>query len=443
MKVIQVKKIDNALKIAINVVTENKEYYVRHPKTDFTRNRKISMEQTLVELLAMGGESLPKEMLKFGDINNTELTASAFIQQRAKILPLAFKNLFDKFNEQCNDKKTYRGYKLLAVDGSEIDCYRNPESPNHMKTKQSEKGFNKIHLNALYDLLNKTYVDVFLQPRPKADEQGALVKMLKCHKFAKKTIIIADRGYEGYNTLMHLYRTKNVDFMCRAKHGAGAYRCIARLPMTEFDKDVTFEVTTTQTNEDKKNNRIFLQTGSKKGKKNSSKTSITRWDFESPCRFRFRVVRFMLDTGEYETIITSLSRKEFPISEIKQLYHLRWGIETSFRELKYYVGLINLHSRKDDLIEQEIYAALTMYNYCCRIASALPINKTKKVKYDYVINYSMAISICKHFFRRQESNISKIIRKIIKYTVPIRPGRQDERNIKNKGFVGFTYRVAA
>ena len=221
------------------------------------------------------------------------------------------------------------------------------------------------------------------------------------------------------------------------------YWCLRNVLSDEFDIDITFEVTTTQTNEDKKNNRIFLQTGSKKGKKNSSKTSITRWDFESPCRFQFRVVRFILDTGEYETIITSLSRKDFLASEIKQLYHLRWGIETSFRELKYYVGLINLHSRKDEFIEQEIYAALTMYNYCCRIASAAPINKKKKTKYDYVINYSMVISICKHFFRRQESNISEIIRKIIKYTVPIRPGRQDERNIKNKGFVGFTYRVAA
>lgn len=443
MKIAKVKNINNALKIAIKAVTDNKEQYVKHPKIDFSRNRKLSMEQTMIEILSMGGESLPKEMLKFSDINNTELTASAFVQQRSKILPSAFKALFYKFNENCNDKKLYKGYKLLAVDGSEIDCYRNPESPNHMKTKQSEKGFNKVHLNALYDVLNKTYVDVHLQPRPEADEQGALVKMLKSHEFSKKTLIISDRGYEGYNALMHLCRTKNVDFMCRTRHGAGAYRCMAQLPMTEFDIDVTFEVTTTQTNEDKKNNRIFLQTGSKKGKKNSSKTSITRWDFESPCRFRFRVVRFKLDTGEYETIITSLSRKEFPVSEIKQLYHLRWGIETSFRELKYYVGLINLHSRKDEFIEQEIYAALTMYNYCCRIASAAPINKTKKVKYDYMINYSMTISICKHFFRTQESNISEIIRKIIKYTVPIRPGRQDERNIKNKGFVGFTYRVAA
>ena len=443
MKVTNVQNIDNALKTAMNYIVLNKEQYVRHPKTDFTRNRKISMEQTLVELLAMGGESLPKEMLKFSDINHTELTASAFVQQRSKILPSAFKILFYNFNEHCKDKKLYKGYKILAVDGSEIDCYRNPESPNHMKTKQSEKGFNKVHMNVLYDVLNKTYVDVHLQPRPNADEQGALVKMLKSYKFAKKTIIISDRGYEGYNALMHLCRTKNVDFMCRARQGAGAYRCMAQLPMTELDIDVTFEVTTTQTNEDKKNNRIFLQTGSKKGKKNSLKTSITRWDFESPCRFRFRVVRFMLDTGEYETIITSLSRKEFPASEIKQLYHLRWGIETSFRELKYYVGLINLHSRKDEYIEQEIYAALTMYNYCSRIASAIPINKTKKVKYDYVINYSMAISICKHYFRRQKANINEIIRKIIKYTVPIRPGRQDERNIKNKGFVGFTYRVAA
>lgn len=443
MKSMSVKKIDNNFKKALNVIVENRECYVKHPKIDFTRNRKISMKSTMIEILSMGGESLPKEMLKFSDINNTEITTSAFIQQRSKILPSAFIDLFYTFNEYCNDNKNYRGYKLLAVDGSEIDCYRNPESPNYMKTKQSEKGFNKIHLNALYDILNKTYVDVLLQPRPKADEQGALVEMVNRNEFIEKNLIISDRGYEGYNTIMHLCRAKNVDFICRARHGKGAFRDIAKLPMMELDTDIRGEIATTQANEDKEKGRIFLQTGSNKGKKNSPKTKITKWDFESPCSFSFRVVRFLLETGEYETIITSLNRKDFPASEIKTLYHMRWGIETSFRDVKYSVGLINIHSKKDNLVEQEIYAAITMYNYCSRIANAVPVDASKEKKYTYKINYTVAVSICKKFVRKQKIDFESLIRNICKNTVPMRPGRKDERNIKLKGFVGFMYRVAA
>ena len=53
---------------------------------------------------------------------------------------------------------------------------------------------------------------------------------------------------------------------------------------------------------------------------------------------------------------------EFSTEEIKELYALRWGIETSFRELKYAVGLTSFHSKKHEYIIQEIWARLLLYN---------------------------------------------------------------------------------
>ena len=46
------------------------------------------------------------------------------------------------------------------------------------------------------------------------------------------------------------------------------------------------------------------------------------------------MVRFPLDTGEYETIVTSLDRKAFPIDLVKELYHMRWGVEISAMKVK-------------------------------------------------------------------------------------------------------------
>lgn len=46
---------------------------------------------------------------------------------------------------------------------------------------------------------------------------------------------------------------------------------------------------------------------------------------------------------------------------------MRWGIETSFRDLKYTLGLVNLHGKRDAFAEQEIWAALTMFNFTSRI----------------------------------------------------------------------------
>ena len=61
---------------------------------------------------------------------------------------------------------------------------------------------------------------------------------------------------------------------------------------------------------------------------------------------RFRVVRFKITEDTYETVITNLDPFTFLPKELKKLYNMRWGIETSFRELKYTVGLLHFHAKK-------------------------------------------------------------------------------------------------
>lgn len=75
-----------------------------------------------------------------------------------------------------------------------------------------------------------------------------------------------------------------------------------------------------------------------------------RFDFiskEEPWyEFRCRIVRFKITNDTYECIITKLDREEFSMDDIKELYNKRWGIETSFRRVKYALGLNVLHSKK-------------------------------------------------------------------------------------------------
>ena len=122
---------------------------------------------------------------------------------------------------------------------------------------------------------------------------------------------------------------------------------------------------------------------------------------------------------------------------------MRWDIETSFRDLKYSIGLTHLHSRKDDLIRQEIYAAIITYNYCSRIASSVEIQKSVKRHYSYKVNFTMAVYLCKLFYRSIKKDFKRLINDISNYTEPVRPGRRDKRNLRTTRFIGFTYRVAA
>ena len=101
-----------------------------------------------------------------------------------------------------------------------------------------------------------------------------------------------------------------------------------------------------------------------------------------------RIVRFKIaDTGndftDYETIATSLNKKDFSAEEIKKLYHMRWGIETSFRELKYAVGLTRLHTKKTSAAMQEVLARLIMYNFCECITMSIVIEQKDSRKWTY------------------------------------------------------------
>ena len=48
-----------------------------------------------------------------------------------------------------------------------------------------------------------------------------------------------------------------------------------------------------------------------------------------------RLVRIEISEGCYENLITNLPGLDFDIDDFKDLYHLRWDGETSFRDLKY------------------------------------------------------------------------------------------------------------
>ena len=344
MNYIKKETYTNSLKTLFTLISEmstRSSLFSVDSSKDFIRNRILNFKDTLTIILGMAGGSLNKEIYDYFKCKPFMPTASAFVQARAKILPEAFQYLFTEFNREYSVSKKHNGYQLLAADGTDLNIPKNP----HDEETYFDQGFNQLHINALYDLLDRVYVDAQIQGKRKTNEIEALCQMIRRHRFDTKSILIADRGYECFNLFELCNRTQNLDYLIRVKNKS--IKEIAVLPMEEFDKDISIEIRTTQTKADKeayKNGTAHYLSGkSKFGKYKVSQT----WDFESKCMVNLRVVRFKITKDTYETIVTSLNRFEFGIEEIKYLYHLRWGIETSFRELKYALGLVNLHSKKE------------------------------------------------------------------------------------------------
>lgn len=412
--------------------------FVNNPKVDFTRNRKLSFETVMRLMLSMGGNSLTNELMEYFNYNVDMASSSAFIQQRDKLLPFAFEFLLNEFTHSFQDLKTYEGYRLLAADGSELNIYHSPNDvDSYFQSIPNSKGFNQLHLNAIYDLCNKLYVDVCIQPGRKENEFRALADMTDRSNISGDVIVVADRGYESYNVFAHIEK-KGWKYAIRVKDimSNGILSALKLPNEDEFDVNINIILTKKQTKETKSHPEIY---------KFVPKTSTFDYLDLHINKFypiTFRVVRFKITDDTYETIITNLDSDNFSPKKIKELYHLRWGIETSFRELKYAIGLISFHSKKVEHITQEIFARLVMYNFCELITMHVVIQQ-KDTKHCYQVNFTRAIQVCKHYFKCQSDisppDVEALIRKNI---LPIREGRKDPRKVKAKAVVSFLYRVA-
>ena len=150
---------------------------------------------------------------------------------------------------------------------------------------------------------------------------------------------------------------------------------------------------------------------------------------------RFRAVRFLLADGIYETVYTNLDRETFPVEAIKELYNRRWGIETSFRDLKYAIGLSALHSRKKNSMLQEVFSRLILYNFSSLIAQKVPSPSGKQVC------FSLTVVFIRQFLKKTLTS-SQLLEMLSKHLLPVRPGRQFKRYQNPISAVAFQYRTA-
>ena len=181
-------------------------------------------------------------------------------------------------------------------------------------------------------------------------------------------------------------------FLIRIKDGRNGIKMGLELPRrNEFDLDVSLKLTRKQTNDvkkllkDKNHYRYIASSATFDFLPSHSRKSEQQRFYE----INFRIVRFEITPGNYETVLTSLDVNKYPPKELKRLYALRWGIETSFRDLKYTVGMLNFHSKTViDLTLNHCYSA---YFYFGTRFSKRIINLEVCVKHSQRQNFASKI----------------------------------------------------
>jgi hypothetical protein len=185
----------------LSLISEIDQYhwlFTRNPEKDFSRIKKWSFGEIVRFIITMEGKSLKDELLEHFNFSTEAPTNSSFNQRRAQILPEAFEFLFREFTAIASQEKLFRGYRLLACDGSDLSIAHNPhDTTTYFQSTPDSKGFNQMHLNALYDLLARTYVDAVIQPARQENEYQAMCEMIDRYTGDSKAIFMADRGYES------------------------------------------------------------------------------------------------------------------------------------------------------------------------------------------------------------------------------------------------------
>ena len=388
-----INQVSDSLKNHISELANNPCLFLRNPNVDFSRKRKIDFKTFIGIMMNSGGATMSKELLDFFDFNKNTPSVSAFTQQRSKVLPEAFEYLFKSFtDDNLPTTNNYHGYRLIACDGSNLTIATNQKDPETFwERNQHGSIVNKLHLNAFYD--------------------------------------------ENYNIFAHAIE-KGWKFAIRVKdkNSNGIASGLNLPPNDEFDIDITQIFS-------RKNTKTTKNAGYKWMPVNQVFDYLPRKS-DKTYELSFRIIRFPIGSNSYEIIITNLDRNIFDVKKIKEIYHLRWGIETSFRELKYAIGLTSFHARKPDFIKQEIYARLLLYNYCELITTHV-IKQMKNNDKTKQVNFTIAIYICREYLRNKR-NLSPpdVINLIEKHVLPVRPGRKDPRKVKPQASVSFLYRVA-
>ena len=113
-----------------------------------------------------------------------------------------------------------------------------------------------------------------------------------------------------------------------------------------------------------------------------------------------------------------------------------WGIELSFRELKYLVDMVHFHALKEEYIDQEVAAKLIMFN------NVVVPNASKKesgLKYDRKVNFALGVTDCKKYWLYRIS-VEELCMRLLRFLTPEKKGRKAPRKIRSQRARSFNYR---
>ena len=117
-----------------------------------------------------------------------------------------------------------------------------------------------------------------------------------------------------------------------------------------------------------------------------------------PASIRVRFVRVLLDTGEFEVLVTSLlDEAKYPAEGFLELYGLRWGIESFYGLIKTRLELENFTGNGAEAVRQDFHATVYLSGLeSILTAPAQAKLDAKEVRHPQTVNRAVSFNAIKN-----------------------------------------------
>lgn len=414
----------------INDVTPNYIKKWKYNENNFTRNRKLPPYTLCLQMFANKGRSIKNELYDFYKEFklNGNVSGWGYSKRRLEFNPLMIHEMNFDFIKKIyrNDKSLmkYKGYHILSIDGSDIRVPTTKENYQIFgyQNKQNHNMLNESCLASIsctYDCLNNYILDSQINRFKYSEVDSSIDHINNINNILSddETLYVFDRGYFCFRLL---YEVFNKNF-------------IFRLRTVSLKK----EQESLKTNDEMVNVPFTIR------RRHLVKDYPEARTYFINNKINLRFVTIELPNGNKEVLVTNLTSDKMSYENIKELYHLRWNIETSYRTLKSQMKLEEFSGYLVDIIKQDIYISVMLYNLISGI-----INENKpdidetKYKYKMKVNRNFSIGIIKSYLiqiilsdnEKKKTLQNEMIVQIQKHIIPIRKdiNKERKRNTKNK-----------
>ena len=394
--------------------------------THFTRRRKMPHDLLVESVVARKGRTLKIELREFGRCFDMDgpISAPGYLKQREKLNPRALAMLMRHHARQVyadGDAPTWRGMHVLAIDGSTAHVPTTDETVAEYGTTSSSCGRQQATcgLSAVFDVVARQIVGLEIAGCGFDERSFVPGHAAEAAEAAggEPIVLVLDRGYPSFGLLAWL-SDSGIPYLMRAQSNflSPEFR---RAAAEGGDSAVELEFT---------RERLC------KGRGRPSEGLVGRAPVEVRC--------VLVDIGGAapERLVTNLPARDFAPEDLKELYHMRWGVETCFQMLKDRLQLENMTGTKPLLIEQDIYASAYLLNVAFDIANeadaaARERGDLGRYKHEMTVDRGFAIGVLKDELigmvladdDERDAIMARIVEELSRCLVPVRRDRSYPR----------------